>query len=219
MTACLHTSCCPSRLPRVHMSQMGKVHFGVILGWSVAQSVIVYFVANQVASNDGSLPGGLDLYNCCCVTGYGMVPLILVSAALLLVPRCVCAHTRGCCIEVTPDRAALGSEAAAAPPLPHRASTLLTRSSLSTLVVLLSYTSLTTPRFPPTPITTCQGPRQCGAVRGGRSVECGHRLKGSGAYLPGVAGLSVPDGVPLPPDVRLLCTAGGILGQHSPVLA
>ncbi|KIZ06690.1 hypothetical protein MNEG_1267 [Monoraphidium neglectum] len=66
---------------------MGKVHFGVILGWSVAQSVIVYFVANQVASNDGSLPGGLDLYNCCCVTGYGMVPLILVSAALLLVPR------------------------------------------------------------------------------------------------------------------------------------
>lgn len=66
---------------------MGKVHFGVILGWSVAQSVVLYFVANQVASNDGSVQGGLDLYTCCCVTGYGMVPLILVSAALLLVPK------------------------------------------------------------------------------------------------------------------------------------
>lgn len=66
---------------------MGRVHFGVILGWSVAQSVVVYFVANQVASNDGSGQRGLDLYSCCCVTGYGMVPLILVSAALLLVPR------------------------------------------------------------------------------------------------------------------------------------
>ncbi|KAI8466887.1 MAG: hypothetical protein J3K34DRAFT_432316 [Monoraphidium minutum] len=66
---------------------MGKVHFGVILGWSVAQSVVVYFVANQVASNDGSVAGGLDLYSCCCVTGYGMVPLIVVSAALLLVPK------------------------------------------------------------------------------------------------------------------------------------
>lgn len=66
---------------------MGKVHFGVILGWSVAQSVVVYFVANQVASNDGSGQRGLDLYSCCCVTGYGMVPLILVSAALLLVPK------------------------------------------------------------------------------------------------------------------------------------
>ena len=68
---------------------MGRVHFGVILGWSVAQSVAVYFIANQVAANDGSGQRGLDLYACCCVTGYGMVPLILVSAALLLVPRCV----------------------------------------------------------------------------------------------------------------------------------
>ncbi len=66
---------------------MGRVHFGVLLGWSVAQSVVIYFVANQVASNDGSGHGGLDLYSCCCVTGYGLVPLILVSAALLLVPK------------------------------------------------------------------------------------------------------------------------------------
>lgn len=41
----------------------------------------------QVASNDGSGQKALDLYSCCCVTGYGMVPLILVSAALLLVPK------------------------------------------------------------------------------------------------------------------------------------
>lgn len=59
----------------------------MILGWSVAQSVVLYFVTNQIASNDGSGAGGLDLYTCCCVTGYGMVPLILVSAALLLVPK------------------------------------------------------------------------------------------------------------------------------------
>lgn len=83
---------------------MGRVHFGVILGWSVAQSVVIYFIANQVAASDGGggansgvnggMGGGgggggkaLDLYSCCCVTGYGMVPLIVVSAALLLVPR------------------------------------------------------------------------------------------------------------------------------------
>lgn len=78
---------------------MGRVHFGVILGWSVAQSLVVYFVANSIAGNDGGGNGSgggpssssqqrpLDLYSCCCVTGYGMVPLIVVSALLLLVPR------------------------------------------------------------------------------------------------------------------------------------
>lgn len=69
---------------------MGKVHFGVVLGWSVVQSVVIYFVINQISSTEGAEGKGLDLYSCCCVTGYGMVPLILHAAAALVIRKCVC---------------------------------------------------------------------------------------------------------------------------------
>jgi hypothetical protein len=66
---------------------MGKVHFGVVLGWSVVQSMVIYFVVNQIVSNENSEHKGLDLYSCCCITGYGMVPLILHAAAALVLRK------------------------------------------------------------------------------------------------------------------------------------
>jgi hypothetical protein len=67
--------------------QMGKVHFGIILGWSVVQSFVLYFVVNQIASNEACEHRALDLYSCCCITGYGMVPIILFSVSVLLIPK------------------------------------------------------------------------------------------------------------------------------------
>jgi protein YIPF5/7 len=103
----------------------GKMHFGVVLGWGVLQSVAVWFVALQLRQGSGggsgagsggggggggqggggyygqspqqqqqqqqqqgsnSTPGGLDLYSVCCVTGYCMLPILLLSVAALLVP-------------------------------------------------------------------------------------------------------------------------------------
>lgn len=55
---------------------MGRVHFGVILGWSVAQSVVIYFIANQVrtvptergvACDAGSGHQALNPYSCCVI--------------------------------------------------------------------------------------------------------------------------------------------------------
>jgi len=98
----------------------GKVHFGVVLGWGVLQSVAVWFVAHQLRGGsavaggadggggagysgvgggaygrphpggqqqDPNAPSGLDLYSLCCVTGYCMLPVLMLSAAALLVPR------------------------------------------------------------------------------------------------------------------------------------
>lgn len=94
---------CRLVLKRCSPLQMGKVHFGIILGWSVVQSMVLYFVVNQIASNEGSQQRALDLYSCCCITGYGMVPLLIVSIAVLLVPRWVaetstCPHLHTCTV-------------------------------------------------------------------------------------------------------------------------
>lgn len=73
------------------------MHFGVLLGWSVVQSIVLWFVVNQIASNEAAEHRALDLYSCCCIVGYGMLPLILLSVAVLLTPR----WGRGC-FEWTP---------------------------------------------------------------------------------------------------------------------
>lgn len=71
------------------MLQMGKVHFGVLLGWSVVQSIVLWFMVNQIASNEAAEHRALDLYSCCCIVGYGMVPLLVLSIAVLFTPRWV----------------------------------------------------------------------------------------------------------------------------------
>uniref|UniRef100_A0A7R9VFU1 Protein YIP n=1 Tax=Chlamydomonas euryale TaxID=1486919 RepID=A0A7R9VFU1_9CHLO len=66
---------------------MGKLHFGIILGWSVVHSAILWFVINQLAGAEATEARGLDLYHVCCVIGYCMVPLVVYSAVSLLIPR------------------------------------------------------------------------------------------------------------------------------------
>ncbi|KAF8069527.1 yipf5 [Scenedesmus sp. PABB004] len=66
---------------------LGKMHFGVLLGWSAVQSGVLWFVVNQIASNEASEHRALDLYSCCCIVGYGLLPLILLSLGVLLMPR------------------------------------------------------------------------------------------------------------------------------------
>lgn len=68
---------------------MGKLHFGIILGWSVVHSAILWFVINQLAGSEVADTKGLDLYHVCCVVGYCMVPLVVYSAVSLLIPRYV----------------------------------------------------------------------------------------------------------------------------------
>jgi len=65
----------------------GKLHFGIILGWSVVHSAALWFVLNQLAGGDSSEGKGLDLYSVCCVVGYCLVPLVVFSVLSLLIPR------------------------------------------------------------------------------------------------------------------------------------
>eukprot|EP00271_Cylindrocystis_brebissonii_P006356 TRINITY_DN19109_c0_g1_i1.p1 TRINITY_DN19109_c0_g1~~TRINITY_DN19109_c0_g1_i1.p1 ORF type:complete len:289 (-),score=58.25 TRINITY_DN19109_c0_g1_i1:1767-2633(-) len=69
----------------------GKVYFGIILGWTSLACVFVYGVFNLLVSPLGGQAGGsslsLDLYRCCSIVGYSLLPLILCSALSLFVPR------------------------------------------------------------------------------------------------------------------------------------
>ncbi|KAF5841731.1 hypothetical protein DUNSADRAFT_11511 [Dunaliella salina] len=66
---------------------MGKLHFGVILGWSVVHSAVMWFLVNQIAGVEAKEAQGLDLYSCCCVIGYCLAPITVFSALALLLPR------------------------------------------------------------------------------------------------------------------------------------
>lgn len=67
--------------------QMGKLHFGVTLGWSVVFSILLWFMLRQLVGLDGSEARNLDLYGCCCVVGYSMLPLVLYNTMAILIPR------------------------------------------------------------------------------------------------------------------------------------
>ena len=68
---------------------MGKLHFGVILGWSVVGGMVVWFVVSNLgaATEDGSEGSSLSLYDCCCLLGYCLVPMLLHALVGLLLPR------------------------------------------------------------------------------------------------------------------------------------
>ena len=72
-----------------------KLHFGVILGWTVIGSAVAWLVAANVGGGGGGGgPGsppapaseGVGLYDATCLVGYGMLPLVVASAISLLLP-------------------------------------------------------------------------------------------------------------------------------------
>lgn len=71
-------------------AQTGKLHFGVVLGWSVVGSTVLWFVANNIGGGSADAPdgGAPGLYDCCCLLGYCLLPLIAHALASLLIPKC-----------------------------------------------------------------------------------------------------------------------------------
>ena len=78
---------------------VGKLHFGYILGWMVMGSVLLWFILSSMAAG-GSVDGyeryddgqggdshRLDLYSCCSIVGYSLLPLVLHAGLSLLFPR------------------------------------------------------------------------------------------------------------------------------------
>ncbi|KAJ6796852.1 putative protein YIPF5-like protein [Iris pallida] len=61
----------------------GKLHFGIILGWVTVCSLFIYLVFNMLAGRNGNL----DLYRCFSLIGYCMLPIVVLSAVSLFVPR------------------------------------------------------------------------------------------------------------------------------------
>lgn len=68
--------------------QMGKLHFGVILGWSVVASGILFLIVNQIAGQGNPDSQSIVLYSCCCLLGYCLIPIVILSSAAILLPGC-----------------------------------------------------------------------------------------------------------------------------------
>lgn len=65
----------------------GKLHFGVILGWSVVCSILVWLVVNSMAGMDNPESQSLGLYSCCCLLGYCLLPMVVFALLALVIPR------------------------------------------------------------------------------------------------------------------------------------
>ena len=52
------------------LTQTGKLHFGIILGWSVVHSAVLWLIVNQLVGPGAEANSGLDLYSVCCVVGH-----------------------------------------------------------------------------------------------------------------------------------------------------
>ncbi|KAL7109183.1 hypothetical protein ACP275_06G159100 [Erythranthe tilingii] len=61
----------------------GKLHFGIILGWMTMASMFLYVIFNMLAGRNGNL----DMYKCLSLLGYCMLPIVMLSALSLFVPR------------------------------------------------------------------------------------------------------------------------------------
>ncbi len=71
----------------------GKVHFGIILGWSVLAAIVLWFVVNNIAGDSPDVRK-CDLSSCYCVLGYALLPMVVFSVLSILLPKCAC--TRIC---------------------------------------------------------------------------------------------------------------------------
>lgn len=61
----------------------GKLHFGVILGWTSVASVFLYLLYNLLAGRNGSI----DLYRCVSLVGYSLVPVAVFSMISIFLPK------------------------------------------------------------------------------------------------------------------------------------
>eukprot|EP01026_Neomeris_dumetosa_P022329 TRINITY_DN1924_c1_g1_i9.p2 TRINITY_DN1924_c1_g1~~TRINITY_DN1924_c1_g1_i9.p2 ORF type:complete len:129 (-),score=12.61 TRINITY_DN1924_c1_g1_i9:234-620(-) len=64
---------------------MGKLHFGVVLGWSVVGGAMVWLVVRQLAAADTTEIKNLDMFSCCCVLGYCQIPIVIYSGLEILI--------------------------------------------------------------------------------------------------------------------------------------
>ena len=82
----------------------GKVHFGIILGWSVLAAFALWFVAKNIAGDAAEHSISCDLYSCYCVLGYCLLPMVAFSIFSVLLPRCGPVDTAHLCVSL-PDAA------------------------------------------------------------------------------------------------------------------
>ncbi|KAL4198205.1 hypothetical protein AMTRI_Chr03g139030 [Amborella trichopoda] len=61
----------------------GKLHFGIILGWISVSACFIYVAFNMLAGSNGTL----TLYTCLSLVGYGMLPIVILSAISLFIPQ------------------------------------------------------------------------------------------------------------------------------------
>eukprot|EP00897_Mesotaenium_endlicherianum_P010624 jgi/Mesen1/9590/ME000657S08875 len=64
----------------------GKVHFGIILGWASLASLFLYLIFNLLVGAQAH-GGSLDLYRCCSLIGYCLLPHIVFSSISLFMPH------------------------------------------------------------------------------------------------------------------------------------
>lgn len=66
------------------LSLSGKFQFGVIYGQAITGCVSIYVVLNLMSE------GGIDLYRCTSVVGYALLPMVVLSISMLVLPvKCV----------------------------------------------------------------------------------------------------------------------------------
>lgn len=62
------------------LSLSGKFQFGVIYGQAITGCVSIYIVLNLMSE------GGIDLYRCTSVVGYALLPMVVLSISMLVLP-------------------------------------------------------------------------------------------------------------------------------------
>ncbi len=68
------------------MQWQGKVHFGIILGWSVLAAMVLWFVVKNI-SGDSPDVRACTLSSCYSVLGYALLPMVAFSILSVLVPK------------------------------------------------------------------------------------------------------------------------------------
>lgn len=66
----------------------GKMHFGVILGWSAVSFTAFWFIVHQLAGlGSRSDRECIDLYNCSACLGYCLLPMVATNVVAVFLPH------------------------------------------------------------------------------------------------------------------------------------